>query len=209
MSSSTLPPRFEDSNHPAREQLADPVRLAAKYRIPLLNQVAVLGNPAAVARQRTVRWATNYLVSARDRLTNVARLARLAGYQPALFGYTDQGVDPRLVSDPDDPRLSTYEGVLPGFDAVLDMSGWQLPWLQWLNHHGYDFPDPIAALRVEHELQTREHRLQRAFERAGLSFVRRDDDADDLSRSHVVVRVRGAGPDDHADHAESMQKPNQ
>ena len=85
------------------------------------------------------------------RLDNIAFAARRAGYAPALFGYTDQGVDPRLVDDPADPRLSTYEGVLPGFDAVLDMSGWQLPWLQWLNGHGYDFPDPIAALQLEHE----------------------------------------------------------
>ena len=85
------------------------------------------------------------------RLDNVAHAARRAGYAPALFGYTDQGVDPRLVDDPDDPRLSTYEGVLPGFDPVLDMSGWQLPWLQWLNSHGYDFADPITALACEHE----------------------------------------------------------
>jgi arylsulfatase A-like enzyme len=85
------------------------------------------------------------------RFDNIALAARRAGYEPALFGYTDQGVDPRIVDDPADPRLSTYEGVLPGFDAVLDMSGWQLPWLHWLNSHGYDFDDPIAALDVEHE----------------------------------------------------------
>jgi len=85
------------------------------------------------------------------RLDNIALAARRAGYAPALFGYTDQGVDPRTVDDPDDPRLSTYEGVLPGFDAVLDMSGWQLPWLQWLNAQGYDFADPEAALAVENE----------------------------------------------------------
>ncbi len=86
-----------------------------------------------------------------SRLDNIAHAARRAGYAPALFGYTDQGVDPRLVDDPDDPRLSTYEGVLPGFDPVLDMSGWQLPWLEWLNDHGYDFADPITALACEHE----------------------------------------------------------
>jgi arylsulfatase A-like enzyme len=85
------------------------------------------------------------------RFDNVAHAARRAGYVPALFGYTDQGVDPRNVDDPDDPRLSTYEGVLPGFDPVLDMSGWQLPWLQWLNSHGYDFADPVTALACEHE----------------------------------------------------------
>jgi hypothetical protein len=55
------------------EQLADPVRLAGRYRIPLLNQVAVLGEPPAMARNRAVRWAVNYLVSAQERLLNVAR----------------------------------------------------------------------------------------------------------------------------------------
>ena len=85
------------------------------------------------------------------RFDNIAHAARRAGYLPALFGYTDQGADPRTIDDPSDPRLSTYEGVLPGFDPVLDMSGWQLPWLQWLNGHGYDFVDPVSALEVEHE----------------------------------------------------------
>lgn len=85
------------------------------------------------------------------RFDNIAHAARRAGYVPALFGYTDQGADPRTIDDPDDPRLSTYEGVLPGFDPVLDMSGWQLPWLLWLNSHGYDFGDPVSALAVEHE----------------------------------------------------------
>jgi len=85
------------------------------------------------------------------RLDNIALAARRAGYAPALFGYTDQGVDPRTVDDPEDPRLSTYEGVLPGFDAVLDMSGWQLPWLHWLNAQGYDYDNPIVALAAENE----------------------------------------------------------
>ena len=38
-------------------QLADPINQAAKYRIPLLNQVNVLGNPPPAARQRSVRRA--------------------------------------------------------------------------------------------------------------------------------------------------------
>jgi hypothetical protein len=57
----------------SREQLADPVALATRYRIPLLNQVAVLGEPPGAARRRSVRWATNYLVAAQDRLLGVAR----------------------------------------------------------------------------------------------------------------------------------------
>src|SRR4029450_3173983 len=51
-----------------------------------------------------------------DRFDNVARAGRGAGYQPVLFGYTDIGIDPRVADGDDDPRLSTYEGVLPGFD---------------------------------------------------------------------------------------------
>src|SRR5207244_8792656 len=35
-----------------QDELADPVHRAGRYRIPLLNQVAVLGNPPAAARQR-------------------------------------------------------------------------------------------------------------------------------------------------------------
>ena len=84
-----------------------------------------------------------------DRFDNVARAGRRAGYAPALFGYTDQGVDPRLVDGPDDPRLSDYEGVLPGFDCVLDLAGTMRPWLDWLRERGHDVPNDI-----EHALET-------------------------------------------------------
>jgi hypothetical protein len=54
-------------------QLTDPVRQAGKYRIPLLNQVAVLGSPPAVARRRTVQTATQYLLANQEQLLGVAR----------------------------------------------------------------------------------------------------------------------------------------
>lgn len=57
----------------APDQLADPVRLAGAYRVPLLNQVAVLGEPPTAARERTVRRATHYLLGAHERLLHVAR----------------------------------------------------------------------------------------------------------------------------------------
>ena len=63
-----------------------------------------------------------------DRFDNIARAARRAGYEPAVWGYTDQGIDPTRVDGPDDPRLDTYEGILPGFDAELDMPGHHRPW---------------------------------------------------------------------------------
>lgn len=55
------------------EQLADPVRHAAGYRIPLLNQIAVVGDPATVARQRAVRGAANFLLATYERLLAAAR----------------------------------------------------------------------------------------------------------------------------------------
>jgi hypothetical protein len=54
-------------------QLADPARQAPRYRIPLLNQVAVLGSPAAAARRRTVVGATHFLVRHGENLLSVAQ----------------------------------------------------------------------------------------------------------------------------------------
>ncbi len=85
-----------------------------------------------------------------DRFDNVARLARRAGYDPALFGYTDQSVDPRTVADPDDPRLRTYEGILPGFDCVLDLTQERAAWSEWVAARGFDVhADPDQMLATE------------------------------------------------------------
>ena len=63
---------------------------------------------------------------------NVALVARRLGYEPALFGYTDTSVDPRTVP-PGDPRLSRYEGVLPGFDPVCHLPESEpFAWLEWM-----------------------------------------------------------------------------
>jgi hypothetical protein len=59
--------------HLTPEQLADPIRHAAAFRIPLLNQIAVLGDPPTVARQRMVRGASTFLLSAHERLLAAAR----------------------------------------------------------------------------------------------------------------------------------------
>lgn len=84
-----------------------------------------------------------------DRHANVARLARELGYAPALFGYTDASVDPRTVAA-DDPRLTTYEGVLDGFDAVLDLpSEHPVPWLEHLASVGVDVDLASAASAYE------------------------------------------------------------
>jgi arylsulfatase A-like enzyme len=58
-----------------------------------------------------------------------------------LFGYTDTSIDPRTVPA-DDPRLLSYEGVLPGFRAVVDFPFEPLtPWIDYLRDLGYAVPD--------------------------------------------------------------------
>jgi arylsulfatase A-like enzyme len=85
------------------------------------------------------------------RFDNVALAARRAGYAPALFGYTDQSIDPRDADGPDDPRLSRYTGILPGFDVELDLPDEHEPWIDWLAGLGYDVtPGPGQLLATEH-----------------------------------------------------------
>lgn len=93
------------------------------------------------------------------RFDNVALAAVRAGYAPALFGYTDQSIDPRVADGPDDPRLSTYEGILPGFTPVLDMSGQHRPWLDWLAALGYDVSVGVEALLAREHQRPAEHSL--------------------------------------------------
>ncbi len=86
------------------------------------------------------------------RFDNVALASRRAGYEPALFGYSDQAIDPRNATGADDPRLSTYNGVLPGMDDVLHIPDDQGPWLDWLAGLGHDIgTGAIAMLATEHE----------------------------------------------------------
>jgi hypothetical protein len=68
------------------EQLADPVGQASRFRVPLLNQVAVLGEPAVAARRRTVRWAAQYLLAAQERLLGAVRedLAALQAWREVV-----------------------------------------------------------------------------------------------------------------------------
>jgi arylsulfatase A-like enzyme len=86
-----------------------------------------------------------------QRFDNIAGAARRAGYAPTLFGYTDQAIDPRLTDGPDDPRLESYEEVLPGFEVGLHLPMRDpAPWLAWLRDKGHHVPDdPHVALESE------------------------------------------------------------
>ena len=85
------------------------------------------------------------------RFDNIALAARRAGYTPTLFGYTDQSIHPRVTTGPEDERLSTYEGVLPGFDCALDLTGNFRPWREFLKSQGHDTSMGILdLLKTEH-----------------------------------------------------------
>ncbi len=79
------------------------------------------------------------------RFTNIAIEARRGGYDPTLFGYTDQSVDPRFV-EPGDQRLETYEGILPGFTVDTQLDEAAGPWLDWLRERGVSVPDTLDPL---------------------------------------------------------------
>jgi arylsulfatase A-like enzyme len=73
------------------------------------------------------------------RHSNMALEARRAGYAPTLFGYTDTSPDPAGLA-PRDPRLFSYEGVLPGYEVGQLLLEDFLPWLAWLRGRGFAGP---------------------------------------------------------------------
>lgn len=79
------------------------------------------------------------------RFTNMALEARAGGYDPVLFGYTDASPDPREL-DANDPRLRSYEGVLPGYRAIVDLPEHATAWGVWLREQGYDVPADVTRM---------------------------------------------------------------
>ncbi|TDJ20972.1 MAG: sulfatase [Gammaproteobacteria bacterium] len=79
------------------------------------------------------------------RHSNIALEARKAGYDPALFGYTDVSVDPRQHT-PGDPALRTYSGVLAGMTPVVHVDDHALPWLADLKAKGYTVPEGLLGV---------------------------------------------------------------
>jgi len=71
----------------------------------------------------------------------LALALRRAGYDPTQFGYTDVAQDPRGGAGGGsgrDPRLATYEGVLPGMSVRVLLPAHARPWLSWLRARGVD-----------------------------------------------------------------------
>jgi GTP-binding protein EngB required for normal cell division len=124
-------------------QLADTSTLVSRYRIPLLNQVAVLGSNPNGARRRTVLGANNFLVRMHERLLAVARndltaleswqvLAR-AGQSEFDARYQREYLTSEKFSGFDDAMVRLMELLeMPGVGKVLHvlrapfrlLSGW-------------------------------------------------------------------------------------
>jgi arylsulfatase A-like enzyme len=72
---------------------------------------------------------------------NIATQMRKLRYEPMLFGYTDTSLDPTSFHA-NDPAISTYEQVLPGFNEKLEMRFEEsYPWRSHLKQQGYQTPD--------------------------------------------------------------------
>lgn len=71
-----------------------------------------------------------------SRHDTLALAFRRMGYDPSLFGYTDQSQDPRAAHR-NDPALTSYEGLLPGFNWRVSIPEYQYPYLSWLSAKGY------------------------------------------------------------------------
>jgi len=86
-----------------------------------------------------------------NRLTNIAKELLKAGYEPALFGYTDTSLDPRDVPK-GDKRLKTYENVLPGFKriAFTGSDNEKGDWHHYLEKKGYD-KIPTTAYSIDQQ----------------------------------------------------------
>ncbi len=94
-----------------------------------------------------------------ENLDNIATVARRGGYDPTLFGYTDQGVNPRLAVGSDDPRLDDYDGILPGFSIGCYLPNSQAPWIHWLRGLGYEVSMGWEHALASEPLRAKEHSL--------------------------------------------------
>jgi arylsulfatase A-like enzyme len=103
--------------------------------------------PCAPARASllTGLWQSNHRVTGNgaplaDDLPMLPRRLRGLGYEPTLFGYSDTALDPDTLA-PDDPRRTSYEEPMDGFDVGLLLDDDIGPWIDWLAEQGVPVPD--------------------------------------------------------------------
>ena len=107
-----------------------------------------------------------------QRHTNIALETRKLGYDPVLFGYTDSSADPRTMA-PADPRLKSYEGVIPGFRLEASLNEYCLTgWLSELARKGYEIPEQMIDIYLHPDTP----RVMESFSRAPARYSANDSD---------------------------------
>lgn len=81
--------------HLTVDELTDPTGRAARYRIPLINQIKVISEPPSAARKRVVRSGTNFLRTQRDTMLRSARadLQAIEGWHAAVQSGQDESIN--------------------------------------------------------------------------------------------------------------------
>ncbi len=80
---------------------------------------------------------------------NLAAALRHGGYAPALIGYNDYAIDPRILPAGDPRTVSlSYDNVLPGFDWVLNHTYDSSEYFDWLRKKGY--PEELLSHKAIH-----------------------------------------------------------
>ena len=74
-----------------------------------------------------------------SRLQTLPRLARTAGYEPTLIGYTTTTPDPR-DTPASDPRFDVPGHIMEGWSELGSFAPEKRPYLTWLAANGYDVP---------------------------------------------------------------------
>lgn len=107
------------------EQVADPVRLAAQYRLPLLHQVTVLATPPAGARRRAVVGGVEFLHRNQDDLLSAARqdVMALEGWRQ-LVQQGQQQFDERYQREYlSGERFHSFDAALVRLLELLELPG--------------------------------------------------------------------------------------
>jgi hypothetical protein len=149
------------------DELADPAFKATQYRIPLLNQVMVLGDPPAATRRRTVKSALRFLTDTCERLLAVARddVAALEDWRASVHRGRDEFTDryrrEYLTSEKfrrfDQALVRLLELMeLPGVGKVVSGTLWvvRTPYRLLKGAMNRAFGRPDVASMPEHEVLT-------------------------------------------------------
>lgn len=132
------------------------------------------------------------------RFDNVFAAAERAGRSPVVFGYTDQSIDPRLTTGPDDPRLSQYSpGWLPGAHLLLGLPDDPRPWVEWLTALGYDTSVGAEELLATEHRRPDEHSISAFLTDRALAWFVAETAAADAEVADAADETRDEGA--HAD----------